>query len=51
MEFTSALLFDQWKLGETEEEFTLMRIKLGNTETTIQYDLYDEFDAAHKPPP
>ena len=46
MEFTSALLFDQWKLGETEEEFTLMRIKLGNAETTIQYDLYDEFDAA-----
>ncbi len=46
MEFTSALLFDQWKLGETEEEFTLMRIKLGNAETTIQYELYDEFDAA-----
>ncbi|HNL66063.1 MAG TPA: saccharopine dehydrogenase C-terminal domain-containing protein, partial [Ferruginibacter sp.] len=23
-----------------------MRIKLGNAETTIQYDLYDEFDAA-----
>ena len=46
VEFTSALLFDQWKLGETEEEFTLMRIKLGNAETTIQYDLYDEFDAA-----
>lgn len=44
MEFTSALLFDQWKLGETEEEFTLMRIKVSNEETTICYDLYDEYD-------
>ncbi len=46
MEFTSALLFDQWKLGETEEEFTLMRIKLSDDEKTICYDLYDEYDAA-----
>lgn len=45
MEFTSALLFDQWKLGETEEEFTLMRIKLSDEEKTICYDLYDEYDA------
>lgn len=46
MEFTSALLFDQWKLGETEEEFTLMRIKLSDKEKTICYDLYDEYNAA-----
>lgn len=45
MEFTSALLFDQWKLGETEEEFTLMRIKLSDEEKTICYELYDEYDA------
>ena len=45
LEFTSALLFDQWKLGETEEEFTLMRIKLSDEEKTICYDLYDEYDA------
>lgn len=45
MEFTSALLFDQWKLGETEEEFTLMQIKLSDAEKTICYDLYDEYDA------
>ncbi len=44
MEFTSALLFDQWRLGETEEEFTIMRIRLGNEQTTICYDLYDEYD-------
>ena len=45
MEFTSALLFDQWKLGETEEEFTLMRIKLRDGEKTVCYDLYDAYDA------
>lgn len=45
LEFTTSLLFDQWKLGETEEEFTLMRIKISNAEKTICYDLYDEYDA------
>jgi saccharopine dehydrogenase-like NADP-dependent oxidoreductase len=46
MEFTSSLLFDQWKLGETEAEFTLMQIKISDTEKTICYDLYDEYDPA-----
>ncbi len=45
MEFTSSLLFDQWKLGETEAEFTLMQIKITDAEKTICYDLYDEYDA------
>jgi len=46
LEFTSSLLFDQWKLGETEEEFTLMQIRISDTEKTICYNLYDEYDAA-----
>lgn len=45
MEFTSSLLFDQWKLGETEAEFTLMQIKISDAAKTICYDLYDEYDA------
>ena len=45
MEFTSSLLFDQWKLGETEAEFTLMQIKISDAEKMICYDLYDEYDA------
>ena len=45
LEFSSNLLFDQWKLGETEEEFTIMRIILGDGEKTIRYDLFDEYDA------
>ena len=44
MEFTSSLLFNQWKLEETEEEFTLMRIKLGDKNKIITYNLYDEYD-------
>lgn len=43
--FTSALLFDQWKLGPTETEFTLMTIKIIGEDQTISYELYDEYDA------
>lgn len=45
MEFTSTLLFDQWKLDESEEEFTLMQINISDSEKTICYNLYDEYDA------
>jgi lysine 6-dehydrogenase len=45
MEFTSALLFDQWKLGITEEEFTLMTIEIKGEGKTISYELYDEYDS------
>ncbi|MEI7734498.1 MAG: saccharopine dehydrogenase C-terminal domain-containing protein [Ferruginibacter sp.] len=46
MDFTSAVLFDQWKLGSTEAEFTLMTIEIKGEGKTIRYDLYDEYDAA-----
>ena len=45
LEFTSALLFDQWKLGAAEEEFTLMTIAIKGEGKTINYFLYDEYDA------
>ena len=48
MEFSSALLFDQWKLGAEEEEFTIMRIKVSDAEKTICYDLFDVYDAETK---
>lgn len=44
LEFSSSLLFDQWKLEPEEEEFTLMRIKIRNKEKIICYDLFDEYD-------
>ena len=46
--FSSTILFDQWKLQENEEEFTLMKIMLKGTDNgkaqTIDYFLFDEYD-------
>jgi saccharopine dehydrogenase-like NADP-dependent oxidoreductase len=50
LEFTSRILFDEWKLGESEEEITVMRVSLkgenaqGQVEEIV-YDLHDEYDA------
>lgn len=50
LEFTSKILFDEWKLGDAEEELTVMRITLQgeNAEGVVEeviYNLYDEYDA------
>ena len=48
LQFTSKILFNEWKLGETEEEITVMRVtvkgknKNGQIEEVV-YNLYDEF--------
>ena len=48
LDFTSKILFDEWKLGETEEELTVMRVTLkgendnGEIEEIV-YNLYDEY--------
>ncbi len=55
LEFSSAILFKQWRLEAGEEEFTIMRIKISGKEKipsrpavkknkTVIYDLYDEYD-------
>jgi lysine 6-dehydrogenase len=46
LDFTAALLFEQWKLGHTEEEFTLMTIDIKGEGKHIHYELYDEYNAA-----
>ena len=50
LDFTSRILFDQWKLQPGEAEFTIMRIILKGTKenhpVTIEYFLYNEYDAA-----
>lgn len=48
LDFTSKILFNEWKLGENEEELTVMRITLKGTDSkgkqkTIVYNLHDEF--------
>ena len=48
LEFTSKILFNEWKLGETEEELTVMRITLkgendkGQKEEIV-YNMYAEY--------
>ena len=49
LEYTCKILFDDWKLVETEEEFTVMRIVLkGENEKgepdEIIYNMYDEYN-------
>ncbi|MBN1952204.1 MAG: saccharopine dehydrogenase NADP-binding domain-containing protein [Bacteroidales bacterium] len=49
LEFSCEVLFRDWKLGEDEEEFTLMQVKIEgeNPEGKIVeviYKLYDEYD-------
>ncbi len=50
MALTSRLLFDQWKLGQNEEDFTVMRVTLSGQRqgqaVRYTYDLYDEYDPA-----
>ncbi|MEP6712029.1 MAG: saccharopine dehydrogenase C-terminal domain-containing protein [Ferruginibacter sp.] len=52
IDFTSALLFDKWKLQPAEAEFTLMKIiikgKMNDKQTTVEYFLFDEYDAPSK---
>ena len=48
LDFTSKILFNEWQLGDTEEELTVMRISLKGTdengvEKTIVYNLHDVY--------
>ena len=53
LDFTSKVLFNEWKLDPHEEEFTVMRIilegfnKNGNKEKII-YNLFDEYSQESK---
>ena len=48
LDFTSKVLFNEWKLGETEEEITIMRITVKGENSDgkieeISYTLHDEY--------
>lgn len=49
---TSEILFNSWKLGPEDKEFTIMRIILQGLENGVRkeiiYDLYDEYDPDSK---
>ena len=48
LQFSSAILFKEWKLGQTEEELTVMKViaegTLGGKFKRIEYDLLDRYD-------
>ena len=49
LDFTSKILFNEWKLGPTEPELTVMRISIKGQdsmgkEQEVIYSLYDEYD-------
>lgn len=52
IDFTSALLFDKWKLQPEEKEFTLMQIiikgKASSGSMQVTYLLYDEYNSVTK---
>jgi lysine 6-dehydrogenase len=51
-DFTSKILFREWKPGAEEPEFTVMRVILRGIEENLNkeiiYELYDEFDVVEK---
>ncbi len=52
LEFTSKILFKEWKLKDDEEELTVMKVIIDGTENgvakKIVYELLDEFDTISK---
>lgn len=49
LEFTSRILFNEWKLGADEEEITVMRVTVGGMDDQgqkkkVSYHLHDEYD-------
>jgi saccharopine dehydrogenase-like NADP-dependent oxidoreductase len=46
LEFTSRLLVNEWKLDPEEEEFTVMKVIVKSKDQTVEYNLFDEYDAA-----
>jgi len=48
LQLTSKILFNEWKLGEEEEELTVMKVILKSGEKTIEYNLLDRYDTINK---
>lgn len=48
LQFTSKILFNEWKLKEDEEELTVMKVIIKSAQKTIEYNLFDRYDATTK---
>jgi len=45
LQFTSRILFQEWKLDEEEEELTVMRVILKGADRSVVYEMQDRYDA------
>ncbi len=48
MQFSSKILFNEWKLGEEEEELTVMKVILKSKGIDVTYDMLDRYDPVTK---
>jgi saccharopine dehydrogenase-like NADP-dependent oxidoreductase len=52
LDYTSAILLNEWKLGQEEEEFTVMKVivkgKMNGADKTVEYSMLDRFDTGTK---
>lgn len=52
LEFTSKILFKEWKLNEGEEEITVMKVIIEGKENAVNkkvvYNLFDEYDTVNQ---
>ena len=48
MQFTSRILFEDWKLGAEEEELTVMKVIVEGEKNRVEYDLLDHYDPKTK---
>lgn len=48
LQFTSKILFNEWKLGDAEEELTVMKVILRSGKKIIEYNLLDRYDVTTK---
>ena len=48
LQFTSKILFNEWKLNDEEEELTVMKVVLKSAQKTIEYNLLDRYDTSTK---
>jgi saccharopine dehydrogenase-like NADP-dependent oxidoreductase len=44
LQFTSRILFHEWKLGEEEEELTVMKVILRGEGKSVVYEMLDRYD-------
>jgi saccharopine dehydrogenase-like NADP-dependent oxidoreductase len=44
IQFTSRILFNEWKLGEDEEELTVMKVIVRGKGRTVTYSMLDRYD-------